>query len=261
MRKVMTGYAVSYNLHRKRHGHVFQNRYKSIVCEDEPYLLELVRYIHLNPLRAGLVNDLEELATYRWVGHGALMGIVKHKWQDTAEVLARFSGEESEARRLYAAFVAEGVGEGHRPDLTGGGLVRSAGGWSEVLALRRQKQRMAFDSRILGSGEFAERVLREAEEQEAQILRLRKKGVSLQYVVSEVAGRYGVGVEELLSGSRRQVIGAARRDVAQIAVKKLGKSGAEVARHLGVSTACVSRIVAKGTMSQTAQDIVDKWET
>jgi hypothetical protein len=60
-----------------RHGHLFQNRYKSIVCEEDSYLMELVRYIHLNPLRAGVVHDLEELNRSRWSGHSALMGKVK----------------------------------------------------------------------------------------------------------------------------------------------------------------------------------------
>jgi putative transposase len=61
MRRLMTGYAVTFNLRHRRAGHLFQNRYKSVVCEEDPYLLELIRYIHLNPLRAGLVSDLKEL--------------------------------------------------------------------------------------------------------------------------------------------------------------------------------------------------------
>ena len=74
MRRLMTGYAVTFNRRHKRSGHLFQNRYKSIVCEEDPYLLELIRYIHLNPLRAGLVKDLRELDKYRWAGHGAILG-------------------------------------------------------------------------------------------------------------------------------------------------------------------------------------------
>ena len=77
MRRVMTGYAVSFNLRHKRHGHVFQNRYRSIVCEEESYLLELVRYIHLNPLRAGIVKSLEELETFPYSGHSALVGRIE----------------------------------------------------------------------------------------------------------------------------------------------------------------------------------------
>ena len=74
MRRIMTGYAVSFNKRYKRSGHLFQNRYKSVVCEEDPYLLELVRYIHLNPLRAGLVKDLKELDRYPWSGHSAILG-------------------------------------------------------------------------------------------------------------------------------------------------------------------------------------------
>lgn len=91
MRRMLTGYAVTFNLRHRRSGHLFQNRYKSIVCEEDPYLLELVRYIHLNPLRAGLVSDLESLDRFRWSGHTVLMGGHTLPGQDVAEVLA-FSG-------------------------------------------------------------------------------------------------------------------------------------------------------------------------
>ena len=74
MRRLMTGYAVTFNKRHKRSGHLFQNRYKSVVCEEDPYLLELIRYIHLNPLRAKLVKDLKELEKYPWTGHSAILG-------------------------------------------------------------------------------------------------------------------------------------------------------------------------------------------
>lgn len=72
----MTGYALSYNRQHKRVGYLYQGRYKSVVCEEEPYLRELVRYIHLNPVRAGLVKTIEELDKYRWSGHSVIMGIL-----------------------------------------------------------------------------------------------------------------------------------------------------------------------------------------
>ena len=74
MRRLLTGYAVSYNRRHKRHGQLFQNRYKSVICQEDAYLLELVRYIHLNPLRAKLVDNLEQLNDYPYSGHSALMG-------------------------------------------------------------------------------------------------------------------------------------------------------------------------------------------
>jgi REP element-mobilizing transposase RayT len=77
MRRLMTGYAVTFNKRHKRSGHLFQNRYKSVICEEDPYLLELIRYIHLNPLRARLVQDLKELDNYPWTGHSAILS--RHK--------------------------------------------------------------------------------------------------------------------------------------------------------------------------------------
>ena len=74
MRRLMTGYAVTFNGRHKRRGHLFQNRYKSVICEEDPYLLELIRYIHLNPLRAKLVHDLKGLDKYPWTGHSAILG-------------------------------------------------------------------------------------------------------------------------------------------------------------------------------------------
>ncbi|MBI2360236.1 MAG: transposase [Deltaproteobacteria bacterium] len=90
MRRFLTGYAVSYNLRHRRHGHLFQNRYKSIVCDADSYFTELVRYIHLNPLRVKLVADLEELERYPYCGHGVILGAVKNNWQDRDSVLAQF---------------------------------------------------------------------------------------------------------------------------------------------------------------------------
>ena len=119
MRKLLTGYAVKYNLRHKRHGHLFQNRYKSIICEDDPYLLELTRYIHLNPLRAGIVKDLAELRTYKWCGHSSIMGMVTRDWQDTDTVLSYFGKRRKRAIEKYEDFVEGGIKAGNRPDYPG----------------------------------------------------------------------------------------------------------------------------------------------
>ena len=132
MRKLLTGYVVNFNRRHHRYGHLFQNRYKSIVCEDDPYLLELTRYIHLNSLRAGLVKDLAALAGYPWAGHAVLMGRKECPWQDTGTVLGYFGRTKEEARRHYEIFVGDGVAQGRRPELVGGGLIRSVGGFAGV---------------------------------------------------------------------------------------------------------------------------------
>src|SRR4030043_718168 len=72
MRQLLTGDVVNFNRRHKRYGHLFQNRYKSILCEEDTYLLELTRYIHLNPLRARLIEDMKGLDRYPYGGHSAL---------------------------------------------------------------------------------------------------------------------------------------------------------------------------------------------
>ena len=101
MRKVLTGYAVTFNRRYRRSGHLFQNRYKSILCEEDVYLRELVRYIHLNPLRAGVVKDLRELGSYGYSGHSVLMGKNKREWQDRDYVLRYFGQTEREAQEEW----------------------------------------------------------------------------------------------------------------------------------------------------------------
>ena len=105
MRRLMTGYAVTFNHRHRRAGHLFQNRYKSVVCEEDPYLLELIRYIHLNPLRAGLVNDLKELDKYLWSGHSAILG--RRKNQLIPETAA--NGSTSADRRIAFSQFRPGI--------------------------------------------------------------------------------------------------------------------------------------------------------
>jgi len=243
MRRLLTGYAVTFNRRHARHGHVFQNRYRSILCDEEAYLLELVRYVGLNPLRAGVVENLDALDRHPYAGHSALMGRVERPWQAVDEVLGRFGTKAGVARHAYRAFVAEGVAQGSRADLVGGGLVRSAGGWAEVLSLRRRNEQMASDERILGGSEFVETVLEEADRREAERLRLTERRTNLDELERAVAAAAKLEEGEIRTGARRRTVVEARRTFSLVAVRKLGYSGAEVARYLGVTTSCVNRAV------------------
>ena len=241
MRKLLTGYAINFNRRHKRHGHLFQNRYKSIVCEEDPYLLELTRYIHLNPLRAGLVKDMKALSEYPWAGHSALMDRVKRDWQDTGSILAYFGKRKKAARHGYERFVKEGVSQGRRAELVGGGLIRSLGGWAEVLSVRRKGMKGSSDPRILGSSEFVEDLLAEAGGREKETLRLPIRIRDLSQVAKEVAKGEDLEEWDLRSGRRQRKISRGRRLFCQVVVGKMGYSGAEVARFLGVTTSAVVR--------------------
>ena len=244
MHRLLTGYVVNFNKRRQRHGHLFQNRFKSIVCQEDRYLKELIRYIHLNPLRAGLVNDLDRLAAFPYGGHSAVTGKIQRAWQDTGRVLSLFGRRPRNARRAYEKFVAAGASMGRKPELVGGGLVRSLGGWSEVLALRQRGERSACDQRILGDSDFVNQVVDQMEERLRQNLRLAETKPEIGRVCRHVCDAYEVSAGELCSGSRRRQVVAARGTMAWIAVREFGYSGADVARYLGVSTSCVTRAVA-----------------
>jgi putative transposase len=238
----MTGYVINFNRRHKRHGHLFQNRFKSIVCEEEAYLLELTRYIHLNPLRGGIVDEWTQLPEYTWSGHAALIGKVDRDWQETDLILSLFHSNLRKAREAYERFVAEGVGMGRRPDLVGGGLLRSPGGWSQVLSQRRQNRQMASDERILGSGEFVEEVIAQADQQLKETLRLKRRRVESPSLARQVTRSVGVDLDLVLSGSRIAEAVKARKTICQIAIKKFGYSGSEVARLLGTATSSATRL-------------------
>jgi len=324
MRRLMTGYAVTFNKRHKRIGHLFQNRYKSVVCEEDPYLLELIRYIHLNPLRASLVKDLKELDKYPWTGHSAILGrrknplIPKRPLNDSPsagrriaisllhqgtekvypvefedystgaktnhenpacpvefekhltgvnparpvapvdgtgvkkkplaektieDVLLCFGNKRGEARRRYRQFIKNGVDQGSRPELQGGGLVRSAGGDKRGLLGRKKGERELFDERILGSGDFVANVMKDAKEALDQ---RAKFDISLVELISRVCTEFGIKVKDLVSKSRKRQLSQARGVVCYLAVDELGYSGDDVARRLRISGRGVSDCRERG---------------
>ena len=245
MRRFLSGYAISYNRRHRRYGHLFQNRYKSIVCEEDYYFKELVRYIHLNPLRAGLVETLAKLDRYKWCGHSVIMNRCQNRWQDRRYVLKWFGRKERDAKKSYREFVKKGIALGKRPDLTGGGLIRSMGGWSIVKAMRNSGIKEESDARILGSGEFVSELIKHAEEK----VKYQLPAVELQKTITaeiEIqCKKKKVAVAMLQSGSRRSPLPRLRRAIALKLISEHGVSLAETARRLGISTSGVAQILRR----------------
>jgi hypothetical protein len=216
------------------------------LCEEETYLLSLVRYLHLNPVRAKVISILEELDAYAWSGHSAIMGKRNYAWMDTEYVLGHFGKRRAAARRAYRRFMEEGIGMGRVPQFTGGGLVRSLGGWSRVFALRKKEGGEESDERILGSGDFVEGILREVEERQLRQLKLRKRGGTIGDIIKEECAGAEVSERELVKGGRRSMVSDVRAIIAHRCVEEVGVSAAEIARHLGVTTSSITRAIAKG---------------
>ncbi len=246
MRRLLTGYAVSYNRRHKRHGHLFQNRYKSILCQKDAYFLELVRYIHLNPLRSGLVADMNGLDQSLLCGHAVILGKRTNDWQDTKEVLRLFADSPPLARRRYRSFVEKGIEEGQRIDLTGGGLVRSSGGWLNVAEMRRNKTLQRFDERMLGDSAFVEEVLKSAQEQMDRSYRLKAQGFDLDRLIRHVCTVMNTDRKELFAAGKERTGVHARDLLCYLAVRELGILQVEMASLLTLSPAAVTFAVKRG---------------
>jgi putative transposase len=246
MRRLLTGYAVFFNLRYYRHGHLFQNRYKSILCQEDTYLKELVRYIHLNPLRAGLVADLKVLDRYPWAGHSALMGKIKQDWQDTDYVLAYFGDTRSKARAAYRSFVDKGISEGRRPDLIGGGLIRSLRGWEAIQSQRKLKVRHKGDERILGDTDFVQQVLGSANDLLDRRYALHARGYDFAKAVTRAAETMGLAPSDVLRPGKHPLTVRARSLLCYWANRELGMTTMEVARKLGICQSAVTKASHRG---------------
>jgi putative transposase len=246
MRRLLTGHAISFNRRHRRSGHLFQNRYKSILCQEDAYLLELVRYIHLNPLRAKRVTDMDELDKYPYSGHAMVMGTRDYAWQNVAMVLKAFDEKVASARKRYRSFVEKGIANGKRRDLTGGGLIRSAGGWTAVKALRAADAHEKSDERILGDGAFVERVLAESQEALERRYALKAEGLTVEAVAERVAQVLGITTDQVwLPGKYKQQV-IARSLLCFWSVQELGERMTALGRRLGISTTAVSQSVRRG---------------
>jgi len=256
MRRLLTGYAVTFNRRHRRHGQLFQNRYKSIICQEDLYLKELVRYIHLNPLRAKLVSKISDLNKYKYCGHSALMGKRICPWQDEKYVLSFFGRNKQEGRESYYSYVKEAKDQGRRPELVGGGLIRSLGGWAEARTLRLKGQdRVKGDERILGDGDFVTSLLSEADERLDRGYELKRLGVDLGKLEERILEIYEIDKTDLYSKSRQNPRSEARSVFCYWAVRELGVEGARMATLLKMSPSGVAYAVRRGEKVVRERDL------
>jgi hypothetical protein len=232
MSRLGTCHAQDFNRRYLRTGHLFQNRYKAILVEEDGYLIALVRYIHLNPLRAGLVRSLEELETWPWTGYPQLLGGRGLLPLDVPRVLQAFHDNLDRGREEVREFMRQGVSEG------------PAGPPGRIEDLSRAP--------ILGSSEFTSAVLSRIEDDGLGWLRRRAQGWTLARVLARVAEHEGIAVYDVISGRRTRVASRVRAVVAHICVRELNLTQAEVARALGVTEAAVSLSLDAGRRAAEA---------
>ncbi len=215
MQRLSSSYTQYFNRRHRLKGHLFQGRYRAILCDKDTYLLELSRYLHLNPVRVKAVSDPGK---YRWSSYGAYLGKGREQdWVETKKVLAYFGRKEGKARRGYRRFVLEGIEQGYR------------GEYYEVI-----------ESRILGGREFVEEVKGRAGEKEKVLLKIKPEAF-----LKRVCGILGKKVREVVGSGKdrdrvraRELLSYLGRTYTELEVKS-------IAEVMKVDPTCVSRSVAR----------------
>lgn len=206
-------YSRSTNKKMGRSGHLFERRYGCFLVQDDAYLLELVRYIHQNPLRAGLARDPSD---YQWSGHKAYLGGHRPNWLTIDWVLRVFGSTELSARTAYHEFMQQ------EQDDTYVQLFRLGG---------------ENDDRILGDDDFVEKVLRPK--------RKEAHPASIEAIIATICEKHGVTMEQLSSNSRVRAYSRIRAEIGLIARESGVATVSEAARLFGRSQAGLSRAVCK----------------
>jgi REP element-mobilizing transposase RayT len=217
MHNISFRYTSWINRRMKRTGHLFQGRYKAILVDADSYLLELVTYLHLNPVRAGMVTDPGE---HPWSSHRAYLGNEALPWLTTDDTLAMFSQNRSRAVKLYSRYIGDRIRDGHNDRFHKGEI----------------------DSRLMGEDRFVEEALNRAR------LRMEMKpGIS--EIVAIVKSISGIGEEALGSRQRgREVTGARTLTawaVSEFSDATISEVGRMFGRDVSTLSACVKRMTGK----------------
>ena len=201
------------NRRLQRKGHIFQGRYKALLVDADSYLLELIRYIHCNPVRARLVQSPEH---YPWSSHRTYLGRDDVGWLTTDLVLSQFAGRQQRARSGYADFIAQGVDEKHRVEFHQG----------------------SYQGRILGDDRFGEKTL-------ARTAEPLPRPLHLEQIVKAVCDGYGINAD-LLREPGKQQPGAKARAVAAYLVQNADNiTLSELAHYVRRDLASLSRAAGR----------------
>jgi hypothetical protein len=217
MQRVLTGYSQYHNRKYRKVGHVFQGRHKAILCEADRYLTELVRYIHLNPVRAKIVRKAER---YPWSSQKAYLGIEQSDVVDVDPVLRLFGARKQKAREHFAEFVAAGARSGDDEDF---------------LMIGREG--------ILGSDEFVDNAIHhiwERDETNGRGRADKQDDFSRDAMIAAVESVFDIDSREFLGSSKTPR--AVRAKEALIAAgRRMGASVTELAKITGLNTSTISR--------------------
>jgi REP element-mobilizing transposase RayT len=199
MQNVSFRYTRYFNAKKGVTGHLFQGRFKAILIDADNYLVELVRYLHLNPVRSGMVNLPEQ---YPWSSHLTYCGKERSPWLTTQWVLTQFSDQVDESIRRFETFVADGLGEEYRKEFHQG----------------------TQDGQLLGDDRFAEDLMRKVRGE-------YQRPVSLDEIIEYVSKLYALDPNELALPGKQRIRSEARAVIGMLVQELEHLSLTELARR------------------------------
>ena len=238
MQKLLTGHANYFNKKYDRAGHLFQNRYRSILVQADRYLLKLIRYIHLNPLKAGIVTSLEELERYPWTGHIGILFEGLYPWQASEEVLDLLSDHRSGRIAQYIKFIKEdeSVQIVSDSELTEGSYLLGSKGLLSFKEARDQKISNRTQYRILGDIDFARQIYSKIKNEQGSFLRKREHEHEIIDKLLEFTEEYwGITCTTLTSKGRSGNSSRAREFMSYVLVNQMGMSLVDTGKVLKLS--------------------------
>lgn len=242
MSRLLTGYSMYFNKKYKRAGHLFQNRYKSILCDQDEYLMELIRYIHLNPLKAGIIKRYKDLEKYPWVGHGAIMGTLPNSCIDTETVLSLYGHHLGAARDNYYTNVEDGMGE--QKDYEGGGLIRSRSDGKGFLITRKLGPNDYYDERILGGNDFVKNI-QGIVPGTSETREVAHKTIEFDRIIDICAQKHGIPVMAVRGNNKSLPVKELRVKLSVIGVAQYGMNNEEIGKKLGITGSTVSKCLSR----------------
>jgi putative transposase len=228
--KILQGINQCYTMYfnRKYHtvGHLFQGRYKAILCDKDEYLFLLVKYVHHNPVRAGLVGDPE---AYTWSSHQRYLAREGKELIDTAQVLGMFSKDKVRARNLCRAFMHNAQG------------------------VSKEDLYRIVDQRILGSERFVQKVNERAEKK--VVLGKRRHEFSLDAIAEGIEVVFGITLKQLREKGKGRHILLGKKLMSLVA-REYGYKGREIAEYLRKDPAVITRYLRDEEDFKTEMDRV-----
>ncbi|MBN1551129.1 transposase [bacterium] len=236
MRRLNTSYAMYYQKRYKRRGYVFQNRYKSIVTQDQYYIEQLVRYVHLNPIRAGICKTIEDLDRYPWIGHSVLVGLQENRFQNKKDILKRFTVKGESTTNGYRKHIVEGIEKGENVEFLN--TIRKSN--------KGSADKKEYQCWVIGDQEFVKKAIENDTVRRLKLSEYGKNGVTVEKIAVDICRQMGITYAQIYRRARNNEISALRKIVAALSHRQYGIPLIQVAEFFRIQSPAVSRMLNEG---------------